>query len=109
MTDAERALSNLGLARRAGKVVSGDEGVMNAIRNGSAKLVLVATDASVNALKKYRDKCKFYGVPIIAAFSRRQLGHSVGKAERVAVAVTDPGLSELVRRCLANHAEEELY
>ena len=109
MNDAERALSNLGLAFRAGKVQSGDEGVMKAIRSGSARLVIVATDASDNAMKKYRDKCEYYGVPLLTAFDRRQLGRSVGKAERVAVAVTDTGLSELVRKSLAKHAEVEFH
>lgn len=109
MTDPERALSNLGLALRAGKLESGDEGVMKAIRSGSARLVIVATDASENAKKKYRDKCEYYGVPLLSAFDRRQLGRSVGKPERVAVAVTDTGLSELVRKSLSNHAEVEFH
>ena len=109
MNDAERALATLGLALRAGKLESGDEGVMKAVRSGAARLVIVATDASANAMKKYTDKCKYYGVPCIAAFDRKALGRSVGKPERVAVAVTDTGLSELVLKCMANHAEEEFH
>ncbi|HZG86752.1 L7Ae/L30e/S12e/Gadd45 family ribosomal protein [Paenibacillus sp.] len=105
MNDRERTLSYLGLALRAGKLASGDEGVMKAVRSRTACIVFVASDASDNARKKYRDKCEYYGVPISDVFDRRELGQSVGKAERVVVAVTDKGLSELVRKSLAKHAE----
>jgi len=109
MNDSEKTLSYLGLALRAGKLESGDEGVLKAIRSRSALLVFVASDASENAKKKYRDKCEYYGVPWSAAFDRQQLGRSIGKAERVVVAVTDKGLSELVRKSLAKHAEVEFH
>ena len=51
----------LGLAARARKVISG-EGVLTSIQNGSAKLVLIASDASENTKKKYVDKCTYYNV-----------------------------------------------
>lgn len=46
-----RALSQLGLAMRAGKVVTGDEIVLKAIRSSEAKLVILAGDASDNTKK----------------------------------------------------------
>lgn len=109
MNDREKALSHLGLAFRAGKLASGDEGVLKAIRNGTAKLVFVANDASANAMKKYKDKCSYYGVPLNTSFERRELGHSIGKEDRVVIAVTDEGLSELVRKSLLKHAEVEFH
>jgi len=105
MNDREQTLSYLGLALRAGKLASGDEGVLKAVRDRSAVLVFIASDASENAKKKYKDKCEFYGVPIIEIFGRSELGRSIGKPERVVVAVTDKGLSELVRKSLSKHAE----
>lgn len=109
MNDRERTLSYLGLALRAGKIASGDENVLKAIRSKTASFVLIAKDASDNAKKKYKDKCKYYDVPYYEGFERRELGHSIGKPERVVVAVTDKGLSELVRKSLSNHAEEEFH
>lgn len=46
-----KALSYVGLATRAGKLVSGDEIVLKAIRSSEAKMVIVAADASANTLK----------------------------------------------------------
>lgn len=109
MNNRERALSSLGLAQRAGKLTSGDEGVLKAVRSKTASFVFIASDASENAKKKYKDKCEFYGVPFSFEFERSELGHSIGKAERVVVAVTDKGLSELVRKSLAKHAEVESH
>jgi len=51
---ANRALSRLGLAMRAGKLVTGDEAVMKAVRSGEAKLVVLARDASENTGKNLR-------------------------------------------------------
>ncbi|OYD09943.1 YlxQ family RNA-binding protein [Paludifilum halophilum] len=87
----------LGLAARAGKLVSGEEQVLRAIRSGRAFLVLISQDAAKNAAKKIADKCTYYQVPLSQAGSRRQLGRAVGKGERVVVAVVDPGFSRLMR------------
>ncbi|MDQ0337303.1 ribosomal protein L7Ae-like RNA K-turn-binding protein [Caldalkalibacillus uzonensis] len=88
----------LGLAMRAGKVVSGEEQVLKAMQRQLACLVLVATDASHNTHKKIRDKAAFYNIPYLIVGDRYQLGHAIGKHERVLVAVTDQGFANGLRR-----------
>lgn len=100
-----KALSRLGMAMRAGKLATGDEGVMQMIRSRQAKLVLVANDASDNAYKKYSDKCAHYGIKIVRQFTRWEIGYSIGKAERVAVAVTDDGMAAWIGEELTQSAE----
>ena len=90
--------STLGLAMRAGKLVSGDEAVMKAIRSGQAKLVMIAVDAAQNARKKMNDKCKNYQIPIVEYGTREQLGGSIGKKERVVIAITDEGFAGLLTK-----------
>ncbi len=41
----------LGLAQKAGKLASGDYAVRSALKNGKAKLLLVAADAAENSKK----------------------------------------------------------
>lgn len=94
----DRLGSYLGLAMRAGKLVSGDEVVLRAVRSNQAKVVFIATDASDNTKKKYRDKCNSYDVPLLELFSRMELGQKIGKDERVVVAVTDTGLARQLMR-----------
>ncbi|MCM3745967.1 ribosomal L7Ae/L30e/S12e/Gadd45 family protein [Paenibacillus pasadenensis] len=102
-----KALSSLGMAMRAGKVVTGDDTVLKTVRQGKAALVLVAADASDNTKKKYRDKCATYGVFLAEAFSRDALGHALGKEERVVIAVTDAGFANMIRGRLSQNTEVE--
>lgn len=100
-----KLFSYLGLAMRAGKLTTGDDGVMSAIRSGEAKLVLLASDASANAHKKYNDKCSHFQVPLIIVGSRYELGSAIGKEERVIIAVTDSGFAKMIAQCQGKPAE----
>lgn len=95
-----RLYSNLGLARRAGKLVSGEERVLQAIRSGEARLVLIADDASDNTRKKFTDKCRSYGVELKTPGNREQLGRAIGEPQRVIMAITDTGFANLILKCL---------
>lgn len=97
--------SNLGLAMRAGKIVAGEEMVIESVRSGAARLVIVAEDASANTYKKLNDKCSYYQVPIHRCGRRDELGASIGKEARVALAVTDAGFSRMLMKQLGERTE----
>lgn len=86
--------SLLGLANRAGKVVSGEGLVLKEVRSGKAKLVILSKDASSNTSKQIHDKCRHYNVPLVYAQTREQLGHSIGKEARVTAAVLETGFAK---------------
>jgi len=46
----------LGLAQRAGKLISGEELVIKAVQSGQARLVFLANDAGSNVTKKTTDR-----------------------------------------------------
>ncbi|WP_127580694.1 L7Ae/L30e/S12e/Gadd45 family ribosomal protein [Paenibacillus koleovorans] len=100
-----KAASYLGLAMRAGKLTTGDENVLKAIRSSKCSLVLMAEDASANTQKKFRDKCKSYSVRLLEHGSRHELGAAIGKEERVLIAVLDPGFARQIAACLGNLSE----
>ncbi|PLT31587.1 YlxQ family RNA-binding protein [Peribacillus deserti] len=93
-------MSLLGLAARARKMISGEELVVKEIRNGKAKLVILAQDASHNTEKKITDKCKFYKVPLFKVEDRYLLGQAIGKDARVTVAVLDEGFAKKLQTLL---------
>ncbi|EJL39369.1 putative ribosomal protein YlxQ [Brevibacillus agri] len=95
-----KAAQLLGIAMRARKIVTGEELVITAVRNGQARLVLLASDASDNTAKKVKDKCSYYGVSCVTTGDRYSLGHAIGKDGRVTVAVTDGKLAESIQRLL---------
>lgn len=88
-----KALSLVGLAMRAGKIVSGEERVILAIRKQQLRLVILSTDSSANTMKKVIDKCTYYQMPYLLAPSRDELGRAIGKEQRVVVGVTDAGFA----------------
>ena len=90
----------IGLAMKAGKIISGSDLVETGIRTGKAKLVLLAQDASDNTKKRLRDKCTYYQVPIYLYSDKNALGKMIGKEERSAAAVTDDGFAEAIKKIL---------
>ncbi len=95
-----KVLSLTGLAVRAGKVVSGEFAVENAIRDGKAWLVIVTEDASDNTKKKFRDKSAYYEVPYVVLGTKETLGHAIGKEMRASLAITDKGFAENILKHL---------
>lgn len=102
-----RALKQLGMAMRAGKLVTGDETVLKTVRQGKALLVFMASDASDNTKKKYRDKCSTYKVELLEAFTRLQLGMAIGREDQVLIALTDAGFANMIRSQLSQITEVE--
>ena len=84
----------MGLAMRGRNLTSGEDQILDAIRSGSAMLVIVSEDASDNTKKLYTDKCKFYEVPVKIWGTREELGHAIGKEMRAAVAILENGFAE---------------
>lgn len=94
MSTMEKALQLLGLAMRAGKIVTGEELAVREIQARRAKLVILSEDASSNTAKKVTDKCQFFNVEQHVFGSREQLGHAIGKEARVVLVITDAGFAK---------------
>ncbi len=101
----EKLLASLGLCRKAGKLICGTPLVCDALGSGKKPfLVVCASDNSENTAKRLRDKCAFYGVPLVlSSVEGEALARALGKGARVAaVAVTDQNLCRLVNAALQN-------
>ena len=88
--------SLLGLCTRAGRLVSGEFTAESAVKDGSAWLVIVATDASGNTKKLFKDKCSFSEVPCFEYGTKESLGHAIGKEIRASIAVLDEGFAKSI-------------
>ena|SRR5690625_304318 len=93
MNTSQNILQLLGIATRAGKIVTGEDLTVREIQAGKAKLVIVSNDASANTMKKVTDKCNFFNVEKHVFGSREELGHAMGKESRVVLAVMDAGFA----------------
>lgn len=90
----------LGLAQKAGKVVSGEIAIEKSIKYGQAKLMILAEDASVASKKNYLYLADIYKLPYYEKLTKQELGTSIGKHDRSAIIVLDDGFAQAVLKIL---------
>lgn len=100
MKQKDKVLSLIGLAMKAGRCTSGEMMTESETKSGRARLVIIASDASENTKKKFRDMCKFYEVPIYIYGDKDTLGHAMGKEFRASLAILDEGFAKGIRKQL---------
>ncbi|MCA9564977.1 MAG: DUF448 domain-containing protein [Myxococcales bacterium] len=83
-----RLLERLGLARRAGAVEIGIEGARRAMREGTARFVLVGSDASEANRRQLVENCGRKGLQTGESLTGEQLASAVGEDFMTAIAVT---------------------
>lgn len=96
MQKPDKVLSLLGLAQKAGKLVSGETATETAIKNYDAYLVIIAGDASANTLKHFSDMCNYRDIPFITYAMKEDLGKAIGKDYRSNMAVVDEGFAKAI-------------
>ncbi|MCD8011154.1 MAG: ribosomal L7Ae/L30e/S12e/Gadd45 family protein [Lachnospiraceae bacterium] len=101
----DRVLSMLGMAKRAGRLVSGEFAVEKAVKTGKASLVVVASDASENTKKSFQNMCAYYGVPCRIGAEKELLGHAVGQGMRASLAVTDENFARTIEKCMNENTD----
>lgn len=91
-----KLFSLLGLCMKAGKLVSGEFLVEKAIKDGSAKLIIIATDASDNTKKKFLDMTNYRNINLILIGDKVSLGNAIGKDIRASIGICDEGFSKSI-------------
>ncbi|WP_343209006.1 L7Ae/L30e/S12e/Gadd45 family ribosomal protein [Anaerolentibacter hominis] len=91
-----KILSYLGLATKAGLVVSGEFSTEKAVKERKAVIVIVAEDSSDNTKKRFENMCAYYKVPLYILSDKYELGHAMGKEMRSSLAVLDKGFSDAI-------------
>lgn len=91
-----KVFSYLGLAMRGRNLVSGEFQTDEAIKKGTACIVIVASDASGNTKKHFNDKCTFYDIPIYEYGTKEELGRAIGRDLRSSIGVCDTGLADAI-------------
>ncbi|MGE5629842.1 MAG: L7Ae/L30e/S12e/Gadd45 family ribosomal protein [Caulobacteraceae bacterium] len=92
--------SMIGLAYKAGRVVSGEDPVRNAIRSGKVKLLIISEDASKNTHKRFKNAAEYYKVEKSIWGSKEQLGASMGKSERSVIGITDDNFGRSLKEMM---------
>jgi uncharacterized protein len=94
----ERIASYLSLANKAGKVVSGTDMVLDAMKHRSLGIVFIASDISADIGAKVKDQTLRAGVESVSIFDKDRLGALIGKGLRSVVAVEGSGFIRSLRQ-----------
>lgn len=87
----DRIASYISLANKAGKVVSGTDLVLEALKRRRLGILFVASDISGDIGLKVKDQAVRAGVEYISIFDKDRLGALIGKGLRSVVAVEESG------------------
>ncbi len=90
----DKALGFLGICRRAGKLMIGEDGVSGAARGGEAALLMVAADTADNTRKKAMNLGRWYRIPVVKLpWDKDTLGELLDKRVCAILALKDKGLA----------------
>jgi len=95
-----KAYDFLGLAQRAGKLISGEAGAEAHLHRGNAKLVILAEDASDRTKRFFSDLAAKQRTPVLIAGSKLKLGLALGKSPRSVILITDDGFAQRLEQFL---------
>lgn len=84
----------LGMAYKAGKVVTGEDPIRNAIRKNSIKLLIIAEDASANTKKRFINSSVYYNVPHVVYLTKIEMSRSLGQKIRSVAGIIDEGFAK---------------
>ena len=89
MKRMDRILSLLSLSAKGRNLVSGEFMAEKAIKEGTAKVVIVSEDTK----KHFRDMCNYRKIPVFFYATKEELGKAIGREMRASLAVTDAGMA----------------
>lgn len=90
-----RIQSLIGIARRAGKIATGNAQVEAMMKKRKGFLLIMAEDAP-GTQKKYNQWADDLKLPILVNGTKLELGHSIGLSPRSAVLILDQGFAKAI-------------
>lgn len=91
----ERIYSLLGIARRAGKITSGESQVEAMLKKGKGNLLVLAEDAP-GTYKKYSQWAQDLNIPVLIFGKKQDLGKAIGLSLRSTILVMDEGFAKAI-------------
>ena len=87
-----KELSLLGLAKKAGRLAVGNEPVLDALHFGRAEILLFASDAAENTVRRFENR-RGNVTAITLPYTKEELGAAIGYKSCAALAICDPGFA----------------
>lgn len=94
----DKVLGFVGLAKKAGKAMTGEDNCKELIRSGACRLVLLAEDAGPNTRKSMENSCAYYKVPLLTYGDKLTLGQAVGRKVAAVISISDQGFADGIEK-----------
>ncbi|NTW71105.1 MAG: 50S ribosomal protein L7ae-like protein [Eubacteriaceae bacterium] len=105
-----RFLNFVGICKKSGKIIIGDNLLEREINRGTIKLILIAEDTSERISNKYVRLCNDKNVPVIIYTTKEELGKAAGRKLVALVGFTDNNQSSNLIKLYDNTKKQgELY
>lgn len=102
----DKVYSLLGLAKKAGQLLSGDETCERTIRSGKAVLVIVASDASENTKDKFKTMSNYRNVCYREYGEKLEIGKYTGKEIRAVICILSKDFKNGLLKIIDNQLNE---
>lgn len=103
----EKVLSLLGLARRAGRLTMGFDPVVESVKTGQSRLVLITSDISPKTEKELKYSLRDCEMQLeCIPFDVTAIGNALGRAAKI-ISVNDEGFAVSVKKLLGSRNGEE--
>ena len=90
-----KIMALLGLAKRAGKVYSGESQVEAMLKRKKGFLLIIAED-SPGANAKYGQWAKDLNIPVLSGGTKEELGLAIGLSPRAIILISDRGFADAI-------------
>lgn len=90
-----KIISLIGIARRAGKVSSGESQVEALLKKKTGYLLIIAEDSS-GAINRFSQWAEDINLPVLIGGSKHELGLSIGLSPRSVVLIMDEGFANAI-------------
>ena len=91
-----KVLGLVGLATKAGKVISGTDVCIEAINKRKVWIIIIATDAAERTKENFKFLCKDTNVKLIEFGLIDEVSKAIGKENRAVVGIRDKKFAEQV-------------
>ncbi|GHP12686.1 50S ribosomal protein L7ae [Lentilactobacillus fungorum] len=105
MANDQAILNFIGIARRASKIVSGQEKLLSEIRSGRIHFLFIASDSGQATQKKFTDKSNYYHIPINNGYTKEVLSNAIG-IKRTIIGISDQGMAKKLIELTDNNKGE---
>jgi len=91
----DKTLSLLGIAKKAGLLAIGSEQTAISARQGKARLIISASDASPGTVRRAKSNADTYEIKYVAvSYTKFEIGSITGRGSPGVLAILDKGLAE---------------